>query len=143
MTTGQESEAERKVFSGRKSDAMPLNMPNLNSAGGSWVMHFVEMKEDEKPQGDLFAPVPTRIADPGYPLELMRENVHGTVTLSAVIYGDGHVADVAVLNGIDDRLDQYARDALLRWQFLPALRNGSPVPLKAVVMIPFRPRRGF
>jgi len=63
------------------------------------------------------------------------------VTLSAVIHSDGHVGDVKVLNGVDDRLDQYACNALLHWQFLPALKNGSPVALQAVVMIPFRPMR--
>jgi len=137
-----QSDEERKVFAGRKSYGMTLSVPNLNSAGGSWVMHFVELKESEK-QGDLLAPVATRTADPGYPLELMRQNVHGTVSLSAVIHSDGSVGDVRVLNGVDDRLDQYACDALLRWHFLPALKNGNPVPLQAVVMIPFRPRRGF
>lgn len=142
MDTNQQTDDERRVFAGRKSYSMTLNMPNLNSAGGSWVMHFVELKDD-KVSGDLFAPVPTHTADPGYPLELMKSNVHGTVMLSAVIHSDGRVSEVAVVNGIDDRLDQYACAALLRWQFLPALRNGSPVPLKAVVMIPFRPRRAF
>jgi protein TonB len=102
-------------------------------------MHFVEQKEDEK-KGELMAPVATRTADPGYPLELMRQNVHGTVILSAVINADGSVGEVRVLNSIDDRLDEYASNALSRWRFLPALKNGNPVALQAVVMIPFRPR---
>lgn len=139
MSPDSLTEAERKVFAGRKSYAMTLNIPNLNSAGGSWVMHFVEKKESEK-QGELVAPVATRTADPGYPLELMRQNVHGTVILSAVINADGSVGEVRVLNSIDDRLDEYASNALARWRFLPALKNGNPVALQAVVMIPFRPR---
>ena len=102
-------------------------------------MHFVEEKEGEK-QGELVAPVATRTADPGYPLELMRQNVRGTVILSAVINADGSVGEVRVLNSIDDRLDEYASNALARWRFLPALKNGNPVALQAVVMIPFRPR---
>jgi TonB family protein len=130
---------ERKVFAGRKSYAMTLSVPNLNSAGGSWVMHFVEQKDAEK-QGELVAPVATRTADPGYPLELMKQNVRGTVTLSAVINADGSVGEVRVLNSIDDRLDDYASNALALWRFLPALKNGNPVALQAVVMIPFRPR---
>jgi len=143
MSVDAQSEDERRVFDGHRSYAMTLSVPNLNSAGGSWVMHFSELTEGEN-KGDLMAPVATRAVDPGYPLELMRQNVQGTVTLSAVINSDGHVGDVKVLNGVDDRLDAYARAALLRWQFLPALRNGSPVPLQAVVMIPFRPmRKGF
>jgi TonB family protein len=142
MSPEQQSEAERKVFGARKSYSMTLNLPNLNSAGGSLVMHFSELQESTK-QGDLFAPVVTRAVAPGYPLELMRENVQGTVELSAVIRSDGSVGDVRVLSDVDDRLEAYARDALLRWQFLPALRNGNPVALQAVVRIPFKPRTRF
>jgi len=58
-----------------------------------------------------------------------------------VIRSDGSVGDVEVLNGIDDRLDSYARNALAHWHFLPATKNGNPVALQAVVMIPFRPRQ--
>ena len=132
------TDAEKNVFGPRRFYAMTLNVPNLNSQGGSWVMHFAELKDAEK-QGSLMAPVATRAVDPGYPLELMRQNVKGTVTLAAVIQSDGSVGDVKILNGIDDRLDEYARTAMLRWKFLPALRDGNPVALQAVVMIPFRP----
>ena len=137
MSPNKETELERQVFAGRKSYSMMLNVPNLNSAGGSWVMHFVELKEEEK--GDLVAPVATQAVDPGYPLELMRRNVQGTVTLSAVINSDGRVGEVKVLNGIDDQLDQYACAALAHWRFRPATKNGNPVALQAVVMIPFKP----
>jgi TonB family protein len=143
MSPDRQTEEERKVFAGRKSYAMTLSVPNLNSAGGSWVMHFVEQNQGEKSSdkpGELVAPVATQTADPGYPLELMRQNVRGTVILSAVINADGSVADVRVLNSIDDRLDRYASNALARWRFLPALKNGNPVALQTVVMIPFRPR---
>ena len=134
------SELERKVFGYRKFYAMTLNVPNLNSAGGSWVMHFVELKDAEN-QGELVAPTATQEVDPGYPLELMRQNIQGTVILSAVIRNNGSVGDVRVLRGIDDRLDGYASAALSRWRFRPATRNGDPVALQTVVMIPFRPMR--
>jgi TonB family protein len=140
MPANAESELERKLFGSRKSYAMILNVPNLNSAGGSWVMHFAELKDAEK-QGDLVAPVATQEVDPGYPLELMRQNVQGTVILSAVIHSNGSVGDVRILRGVDDRLDQYASAALSRWRFRPATRNGDPVALQTVVMIPFRPMR--
>jgi len=139
VSPDQESEAERGVFAGRRSYSMMLNIPNLNSAGGTLVMHFSELQQEDK-QGDLLAPIATRAVAPGYPLELMRENVQGTVTLSAVIHSDGRVGDVQVVTGVDDRLDDYARNAILRWQFLPALRNGRPVALQAVVKIPFKAR---
>lgn len=139
------SELERKVFGDRKLYSLTLNTPNLNSAGGSWVMRFAELKEDPQDKGELTAPIATEEVDPGYPLELMRQNVQGTVTLSAVIHSDGHVGEVRILSGVDDRLDQYACEALGRWKFQPAEKNGKPVPLQAVVKIPFRPmkRNGF
>jgi periplasmic protein TonB len=62
--------------------------------------------------------------------------------LSAVIRSDGSVGEVRILRGIDDRLDEYASAAMARWRFRPATRNGDPVALQAVVMIPFRPTRG-
>jgi TonB family protein len=140
MPANAESEVERKLFGGRKSYAMTLNVPNLNSAGGSWVMHFAELKDAEK-QGDLVAPVATQEVDPGYPLELMRLRIQGTVILSAVIHSNGSVSDVKILRGVDDRLDQYASAALSRWRFRPATKNGDPVALQTVVMIPFLPMR--
>jgi protein TonB len=119
---------------------MTLNMPNLNSAGGSWVIRFAELQEDSA-HGDLVAPLATRKVDPGYPAELMRRNVQGTVTLYAVIRSDGSVGEVRVLRGIDERLDEYARAALSRWHFSPATKNGYAVDLEAVVLIPFRALR--
>ena len=134
------TDLDRRVFGARKFYSMTLNMPNLNSAGGSWVIRFAELKENEN-KGDLSAPVATQKVDPPYPTELMRHHVQGTVTLLAVIRSDGSVGDVRVLRGVDDRLDEYAREALLQWHFLPALKNGSAVDLEAVVIIPFRPLR--
>jgi len=134
------TDVDRWIFGEKKFYAMTLNMPNLNSAGGSWVVRFAELNPDET-KGDLTAPEATQKVDPAYPLELMRRNIQGTVTLYAVIRNDGSVSDVRVLRGIDDQLDQYARAALARWRFRPATKNGAAVDLEAVVMIPFRPVR--
>jgi TonB family protein len=134
------SPLDRQVFGDRRFYRMNLNMPNLNSSGGSWVVRFAELKDDGQ-KGDLTSPVATRTADPAYPLELMRHNVQGTVTLYAVIHGDGSVSDVKVLQSVDDRLDDFATAALTRWKFRPATKNGNPVALEAVVVIPFHPSR--
>jgi len=136
------TEADRQVFGAKRFYSMTLNMPNLNSVTGSWVIRFAELTANH-PEGELLAPVPTQKSDPGYPLELIRENVHGTVTLYAVIHSDGRVGEIRVLNSPDERLEPFAASALARWKFLPALRAGKPVALEAVVLIPFRSRRGF
>jgi len=136
------NDMERKVFAGKRVYGRTLNMPNLNSSTGSWVIKFAELDGGRK-DGELLEPVATQKSDPGYPLELMRANVHGTVTLYAVIHADGKVSDIRVLNSPDERLDAFAASALARWKFVPAERAGKPVALEAVVEIPFRARSSF
>jgi TonB family protein len=136
------SEAERAVFGDRKFYSLALNMPNLNSTGGSWVIRFAELKQGASTDSaGLSAPTATRKVDPAYPLQLMRENVEGTVIVYAVIHADGSVGAVRVLRGVDDRIDPFARQAIAQWQFRPATKNGSPVDVEATFQIPFRSGR--
>jgi protein TonB len=139
------SPAERAIFGDRKFYSVRLNMPNLNSSGGSWVIRFAERDGASNganpPSEDVSQPMATRKVDPAYPLQLMHENVHGTVILYAVIRSDGTVGNVRVLRGVDNRLDRYATEALAQWQFQPAMKNGSPVDVEATFQIPFRPSR--
>jgi TonB family protein len=129
-------ELERKVFGVRKFYTMMLNMPNLTSAGGSWIIRFAELHFSPG-EADLTAPVATQKVDPAYPASLMRAHIEGTVTLYAVIHSDGSVGDVRVLRGVNQRLDENARAALAQWRFQPATKNGEAVALEAVVIIPF------
>ena len=79
--------------------------------------------------------------DPAYPLELMRQNVGGTVILYGVIHADGTVGSVRVLRSVDERLDQFASEAIAKWQFQPATKNGAAVDVEATFWIPFRPAK--
>ena len=136
------SESERAVFGPRKFYSLTLNMPNFNSAGGSWVIRFAELKQASS--GDskgLSAPAAMRKVDPAYPLELMRQNLAGTVIVYAVIRADGTVNSVRVLQSVDDRLDQFASEAVSHWQFQPATKDGNPVDVEATFHVPFRPSR--
>ncbi|MBZ5628960.1 MAG: TonB family protein [Acidobacteriia bacterium] len=130
------SKIEEKVFGGKRFYSMTLNMPNLTSAGGSWIIRFAELKESTS-KGDVVAPQARVKVDPSYPAELMRDRVEGTVTLYAVIHKDGTVGEVKVLRGVEESLDESARVALARWKFYPAMKNGTAVDLEAVVQIPF------
>lgn len=141
------TEAERAVFAGRKFYSVTLNMPNLNSGAGSWVIRFAELKRESdrqdsgSPSPDLSEPMATHGVDPAYPTQLMRENVSGTVILYAVIHADGTVGNVRVLRGVDERLDRFASEAVAQWKFDPATKNGQPVDVEATFQIPFRPMR--
>ena len=139
------SEEERAVFGSRKFYSFSLNMPNLNSNGGSWIVRFAALKPASVPgdpsSEDLSAPSATRKIDPAYPQELMRQNVGGTVILYAIIHTDGTVGNVRVLRSVEEHIDRFASDAIAKWQFQPAAKNGAPVDVEATFSIPFRPAR--
>ena len=126
-----------QYFGGKRYYSLTLNMPNLNSATGSWVVRFAELNEkhDSVP---VLAPEAINKLDPIYPQELARDRVEGTVTLYAVIHRDGTVGEIKVVKSVDKLLDYAAMRALSGWRFLPGMKNGAPVDLEAIVDIPFR-----
>jgi periplasmic protein TonB len=118
-----------------------VNMPNLNSATGSWILNFSELSANTQgphpAPSDVSAPGPVRKVDPKYPPTLIKEHVEGEVVLYAVIRSDGSVDSIQLVRGIDEQLDANAMQALSQWKFRPATKQGAPVDLEAIVHIPF------
>jgi TonB family protein len=142
-TTGKRSELENHIFAGRRSYTLAVNMPNLNSAIGSWIIHFVERDQGVVPS-EIAAPEVVNKSDPAYPGDLIHDGVQGSVILTAIIRADGSVSDIAVAQSVDPQLDQNAVQALSRWVFRPALKNGQAIDLDAVITVPFRAKQsGF
>lgn len=127
------------VFGTRRIYTLHVNMPNLTSAAGSWILRFAELNPDgESSPVDLSAPSPVRKVDPRYPPVLIEQRIEGEVRLYAIIRADGTVDSVQVLRSVHPDLDRYSMEALVKWRFRPAGRNGKPVDVEAVVSIPFR-----
>jgi len=131
---------EERVFGRKHYYSLIMNMPNLTSASGSWIIRFAELKESNDSSA-LTAPVATTKVDPAYPPEVLRDHVEGTVTLYAIIRADGVVDSIRVLDSLDSRLDDNAVQALSHWRFRPGMKNGQFVAVEAVVQIPFRMRK--
>jgi TonB family protein len=68
----------------------------------------------------------------------VEEKIEGIVRLSAVIRQDGSLGDIVVVRSLDSRLDFAAREALSKWIFEPAMRDGAPIDVDAVIEVPFR-----
>lgn len=120
-----------------------VNMPNLASVTGSWVLKFSELQDQERKATnqaaalDLAGPVPLRKVDPKYPPSLVSARIQGEVILYAIIRRDGSVDSIQLLQGLNPQLDQNAMEALARWKFRAAERKGKPVELETIVRIPF------
>lgn len=126
------------MLDGRAIYAMTVQMPNITSYSGSWLIWFAERQPVAGANAAVRAPVPLRKVDPKYMPSAIADGVEGKVRLAAVIRGDGRVESVRLLQHVDDRLDRSAAEAINKWEFEPALRNGQPVDVDAVIEIPFR-----
>jgi len=126
-------------MAGRLVYMMAIQMQNITSYSGSWMVWFAEHQPLlGAPPLEMRPPDPLHKVDPKYIADAVLERVEGVVRLSAVIRKDGHVESVELLKHLDDRLDKSAEEALGKWQFQPALRDGAPVDVDAVFEIPFR-----
>ncbi len=125
------------ILNGATVYSMNIDMPNITSYEGSWVLRFTELG-GSSPDDMLSAPLPIRKIDPKYAQSAVAEGVEGRVLLYAVIRSDGRVDQVRLVQGIDERLDTSAMAAFSKWEFQPATKNGQPVDLEAVVQIPFK-----
>ncbi len=135
---------------GKRTYTLLVNMPNLTSATGSWILEFAELylpdtvMGNSEPQvnsanGELSGPEVLRKVDPRYPPTLRDQGVAGEVILYAIVRKNGSVDSIQVVRGLHPELDRNAMEALAQWKFEPARRNGEAVELEAIVRIPFRP----
>jgi TonB family protein len=132
------------VFAYKRVYTLNVNMPNLNSATGSWILNFSELRtgaentHHAQQSAELSGPVPLQKVDPKYPPTLISERVAGEVILYAVIRRDGSVDSIQLVRGIDEQLDANAINALRQWKFRAGAKQGIPIELEAIVHIPFR-----
>jgi TonB family protein len=124
-------------FNGREVFMMAIQMPNLTSYSGSWLMWYSDRTAHEAGLAPIAPPVAYRIVDPKYIASAVSERVEGKIRLACVIDRSGRVAGVELVHGIDDRLNQSAEEALSKWEFTPATRKGEPVEVDVLVEIPF------
>lgn len=85
-------------------------------------------------------PVPISQPAPRYPQEALRRDAGGTVRVRVTVATDGSVDRLEVAESSGNRyLDRAAMEAVRRWRFQPAVRDGQPVVADVVVPIVFNP----
>jgi TonB family protein len=132
------SNAPDPRFNGREVFMMAIQMPQLTSYSGSWLMWYADRTRREAGLAPIAPPEAHRKVDPKYIASAVAERLEGRVTLACVIDRTGRVVNVELVRGFDDRLNHSAEEALAKWEFYPATRSGVPVDVDVVVEIPFR-----
>lgn len=77
--------------------------------------------------------------DAVYPADLVASGAHADVVLVVTIDVEGHVSAIEVRESGGAELDAAASDAMRKWLFSPALRDGKPVPSRIRVPFHFSP----
>lgn len=81
---------------------------------------------------------PLRSPRPDYPVQALRRGETGTVLLQVEVDANGQPTRVQVVQSSRSRaLDRAASNAVERWEFSPALRNGQPVASRVLVPVEF------
>jgi len=75
--------------------------------------------------------------NPEYSEQARKKKIHGVVVLSLTVTVDGTVRDIKVVNGLGYGLDEKAVQAVSRWKFNPALKDGEPIDKEITVEVDF------
>ncbi len=76
--------------------------------------------------------------DPQYSDSARKAKITGTVLLAIAIDAAGNVAAARVVCSLEPSLDQNAVDAVRRWKFTSATKDGNPVPVQIEVSVGYR-----
>jgi len=79
------------------------------------------------------APVITSQEQPRYTNAASKAGIDGSVTISLVVGDDGVPRDLRIVRSLDSGLDQNALDAVRKWRFRPAQKDGQPVAVYSTI----------
>jgi RNA polymerase sigma-70 factor (ECF subfamily) len=88
--------------------------------------------------GGVTAAVLVHKTDPDYSDEARKARWQGVVVLSAVIDETGRLKNIKVVQPAGMGLDEKALEAVQKWIFRPARRNGVPVATPTLIEVSFR-----
>jgi protein TonB len=82
-------------------------------------------------------PVPVRTVAPKFPEEMRRNGSAGLVTVSCLIDEKGNVTEPKVLKSSNDAFSEPALEALKKWKFKPAKKDGAAVAIRVNIPVQF------
>jgi len=88
--------------------------------------------------GRITAPSVLYKVEPEFSEEARKAKYQGTVPLTIEVGEDGQPHRLRILRGLGLGLDEKAIEAVSRWKFKPAQRNGHPVRAAATIEVNFR-----
>jgi protein TonB len=88
--------------------------------------------------GGVSAPIVLSKTEPEYSEEARKAKYQGTVVLTIVVDAQGMPRNIKVIRPLGLGLDEKAIEAVEKWRFRPAMKDGKPVNVQATVEVNFR-----
>lgn len=109
-------------------------LPAAPEAGDSTAPGIVALAPGDQP-----VPLNGQTPPPRYPSEALRRGESGTVLVRVEVDANGAPAGVALVQRSGSRdLDRAAMEAVRKWRFMPAQRDGQAVAASLVIPIDFK-----
>lgn len=83
-------------------------------------------------------PKPIYTPDPAYSVAARRDRVQGIVVVQLNLDADGIPHDMKVVRSLRPDLDDKAIQAVGKWRFHPAMKDGKPIAVSIKVEVLFR-----
>jgi len=83
-------------------------------------------------------PKPIYTPDPEYTPAARHDKVQGVVMVRLNLDADGIPHDMKVVRGLRSDLDKKAIEAVGKWRFTPAIKDGKPTAVSVNVQVSFR-----
>ncbi len=124
----------------------PSSKPPVDEATGepAGSGHTVTVNGVEEPVYPVYRVVrgitPPRVTfnpDPEFSQEARKKGIQGTVVLTMVVTSEGNTDQIRVTKGIGHGLDEKAVEAVSKWKFQPATKDGKPVSVEIAVEVDF------
>ncbi|HEX8887957.1 MAG TPA: energy transducer TonB, partial [Pyrinomonadaceae bacterium] len=83
-------------------------------------------------------PQPYRRLRPAYPEEAARADAEATVDVQVELDSEGEVAKIEVVRWAGFGLDEATINTVRQMHFRPAMRDGTPIPMRVLLRYNFR-----
>ena len=91
-----------------------------------------------RPERNVTPPRAIFMPNPDFSEKARKKKIQGVVILSLTVTADGTTRDIKIVRGLGYGLDEKAVEAVSRWKFTPALKDGEPIEKDVNVEVNFR-----
>jgi TonB family protein len=119
-----------------KEAVLPSSNRSWNDLGGSTPR--IDHVGDK-----VSAPVPLYSPEAHYTPEARKAGITGKCLVSLIVDQQGMPQNIRIIRSLDPGLDQNAMDAVAKYRFKPAMKDGQPVPVMVTVEVNFQLYPGY